>query len=204
MNFAITLAPDDTVIGSIGLEIRHEHHLARLGYWLGVPYWNLGYATEAVKAVLAFGFSTPNLYRLYTPHRHDNPASGRVLQKAGCANTTSASAVASTRNCTACSNQSGNDADQPRSSRLPLTGNGRERNGCERTGADASTIGRSNGELPTGGSNDPTTMPTMATRNPTNCGGHTESAEPKNSHPIQVVRPATIAQRAPWVVALDQ
>lgn len=89
-----------------GTSITH----ARLGYWLGVPYWNLGYGKEAVKAVLAFDFSTLNPHRLCAPHFRDNPASVRVLQKAGCANATSASAVASTRNYTACSNQSGNDA----------------------------------------------------------------------------------------------
>lgn len=86
VTFSITLAVDDTVIGSICFETQHEHYYAQLGYWLGVPYWNLGYGMEAVKAVVTFGFSTLNLHRLYAPHFHDNPASGRVLQKAGTTN----------------------------------------------------------------------------------------------------------------------
>jgi RimJ/RimL family protein N-acetyltransferase len=82
-HFAVTLAHDQTVIGSIGLEIVHAHRHARLGYWLGVPYWNRGYGTEAVKAVLAYGFGQLNLNRIYAPHFQGNDASGRVLQKAG-------------------------------------------------------------------------------------------------------------------------
>src|SRR5690606_24479095 len=38
------LAP---LIGIIALEFNHLARLAELGYWLGVPYWNKGYATEA-------------------------------------------------------------------------------------------------------------------------------------------------------------
>ena len=82
-HFAVTLAHDQTVIGSIGLDIAQAHRHARLGYWLGVPYWNRGYGTEAVKAVLAYGFGQLNLNRIYAPHFLGNDASGRVLQKAG-------------------------------------------------------------------------------------------------------------------------
>jgi RimJ/RimL family protein N-acetyltransferase len=83
LTFAIRLAVSGTLIGSIGMEIQAEHRHARLSYWLGLPYWNQGYATEAVKAVLAHGFTMLNLHRIYAPHFHTNPASGRVLQKAG-------------------------------------------------------------------------------------------------------------------------
>ena len=83
LTFAILLAASATFIGSIGMEIQTEHRHARLSYWLGLPYWNQGYATEAAKAVLAHGFTLLNLHRIYAPHFHTNPASGRVLQKAG-------------------------------------------------------------------------------------------------------------------------
>ena len=83
VHFAVTLARDQTVIGSIGLEISQAHRHARLGYWLGLPYWNRGYGTEAVKAVLAYGFGQLNLNRIYAPHFQGNDASGRVLHKAG-------------------------------------------------------------------------------------------------------------------------
>lgn len=83
VSFAITLANHATVIGSISLDIVQIHRHARLGYWLGVPYWNQGYGTEAVRAVLRYGFMQLNLHRIYSPHFQGNAASGRVLQKVG-------------------------------------------------------------------------------------------------------------------------
>jgi RimJ/RimL family protein N-acetyltransferase len=48
-----------------------------------VPYWGRGYATEAALAVIAFGFEELGLNRIYAQHMASNPASGRVMQKAG-------------------------------------------------------------------------------------------------------------------------
>ena len=83
LTFAIVLAEEEQLIGSIGMEIAREHQLARLSYWLGVAYWNQGYCTEAVQAVLDYGFTRLSLHRIYAPHFHNNPASGRVLRKVG-------------------------------------------------------------------------------------------------------------------------
>lgn len=83
ITFAIVLAEEERLIGSIGMEIAHEHQLARLSYWLGTNYWNQGYCTEAVRAVLDYGFTRLSLHRIYAPHFHNNPASGRVLRKVG-------------------------------------------------------------------------------------------------------------------------
>lgn len=55
-----------------------------VGYWFGRPYWGAGYATEALKAFVAHARS---LGRLEAGHFVDNPASGRVLEKAGFAYT---------------------------------------------------------------------------------------------------------------------
>lgn len=82
-SFAITLVENATFIGSIGLDIVQSHRHARLSYWLGLPYWNQGYATEAVRVVLRYGFLQLNLHRIYSPHFQGNAASGRVLRKAG-------------------------------------------------------------------------------------------------------------------------
>ena len=82
-DFAVVLEAEDVLVGSIGLEIEAAHRHARLGYWLGTPDWNRGYATEAVSAVLAYGFTHLNLHRIYAPHFLNNPASVRVLQKVG-------------------------------------------------------------------------------------------------------------------------
>ena len=82
--FAITLLQAEGVIGAIGLhDINKEHHRAELGYWIGKPYWNRGYATEVGRAVIKYGFEALDLNRIYAMHFWKNPASGRVLQKIG-------------------------------------------------------------------------------------------------------------------------
>ncbi len=83
VTFAVTLAESGQVIGSIGLELVLAHEQGRLSYWLGKTYWNRGYGTEAVRALLDYGFTSLKLHRIYAPHFHTNPASGRVLQKVG-------------------------------------------------------------------------------------------------------------------------
>ena len=60
-----------------------EHARAELGYWVGVPYWNRGVATEAARALVAFGFGALGLHRVQARHLTRNPASGRVMQKLG-------------------------------------------------------------------------------------------------------------------------
>lgn len=82
--FALTLA-DFTLCGAIGLGILTAYRLAELGYWLGQPYWGQGLATEAARAVLAYGFQELNLNRIQATHFSDNPASGRVMEKIGMA-----------------------------------------------------------------------------------------------------------------------
>lgn len=83
VTFAITLAESGQVIGSIGMELVAAHEQGRLSYWLGNPYWNKGYGTDAVTALVGYGFNNLKLHRIYAPHFHTNPASGRVLQKVG-------------------------------------------------------------------------------------------------------------------------
>ncbi|RKU38775.1 GNAT family N-acetyltransferase [Candidatus Poribacteria bacterium] len=83
LHFAITLRTDKNLIGAIGLELEQEHERAELGYWIGKPYWNHGYATEAAQAVVAYSFETLKLNRIYAYHFTRNPASGRVLEKVG-------------------------------------------------------------------------------------------------------------------------
>jgi [ribosomal protein S5]-alanine N-acetyltransferase len=83
VNFAITLRGMGTLIGAIGLGIDSANHNAELGYWLGKPYWNHGYCTEAAQSMLHYGFVELNLHRIYSAHFAGNPASGRVMQKIG-------------------------------------------------------------------------------------------------------------------------
>lgn len=82
VTFAITSAADG-VVGAIGLRLTLQHRRAELGYWVGRPFWNHGYATEAARAILTFGFETLRLNRIHASHLVRNPASGRVMVKAG-------------------------------------------------------------------------------------------------------------------------
>lgn len=81
--FAIILREGGDLVGAIGLEAKPDHGRAEIGYWVGVPYWNRGYVTEAARAVLGFGFESLGLHRIFAMHFTRNPASGRVMQKLG-------------------------------------------------------------------------------------------------------------------------
>ena len=83
INFAITLRTDKNLIGGIALRLDQENERGELGYWIGKSYWNCGYATEAAKAVVAYGFKVLKLNRIYAYHFTRNLASGRVLEKVG-------------------------------------------------------------------------------------------------------------------------
>ena len=81
--FAINLAKEQNLIGGMGLRIHPEHPRAELGYWLGAPYWRHGYATEASRAVVEYGFETLGLHRISASAFRENVASAKVLQKIG-------------------------------------------------------------------------------------------------------------------------
>ena len=81
--FAIGLRAGPRLVGAVGLELELTHQRAELGYWIGVPYWGNGYATEAASAAVRYGFDTLHLARIYAMHFPENPASGKVLRKIG-------------------------------------------------------------------------------------------------------------------------
>lgn len=83
VNLRISLRDTDGQVGGIGLVLHPSHHRAELGYWIAVPHWNNGYATEASAAMLDYGFNTLNLNRIYAMYFAENVASGRVMQKLG-------------------------------------------------------------------------------------------------------------------------
>ncbi|MBQ9196660.1 MAG: GNAT family N-acetyltransferase [Clostridia bacterium] len=83
-SFAIERRADRRMIGTIGfMWINCEHRSGEVGYSLARDCWNQGYATEALSAVLHFGFDTLGLNRIEAMHEVDNPASGRVMEKCG-------------------------------------------------------------------------------------------------------------------------
>lgn len=82
--YAITLAPDQTPIGSCGcFWASKPNHSMELGYWVGEPFWGKGIVVEACRVLLA------HIFREYQPTRiqarviSGNAASSRVLTKLG-------------------------------------------------------------------------------------------------------------------------
>ena len=82
-SFAILRKADTVLMGAIGIHPYPDGFRAELGYWIGVDYWGQGYMTEAVRRVIQYGFEDMSLERINAWHFMQNPASGRVMQKAG-------------------------------------------------------------------------------------------------------------------------
>ena len=72
-----------SIIGVLSASLKAHDESAELGYWVGKKYWNQGYTTEAVKEVIRFAFEELGLNRVYAHYMANNPASGKVMQKAG-------------------------------------------------------------------------------------------------------------------------
>ncbi|MBI3887408.1 MAG: GNAT family N-acetyltransferase [Opitutae bacterium] len=80
---AITLPDGGHLVGAVGLVLEPQHDRAELGYWVGVPFWRRGFATEAAGGLVDFGFKVLGLNRVQAQHMARNPASGRVMLKLG-------------------------------------------------------------------------------------------------------------------------
>ena len=82
-NFAIVV--DGEAVGGIGVEMGQDvfQRSAEIGYWLGEPFWGRGIASEALRAVTEYAFATFDIIRLEAGVFSWNPASARVLEKAG-------------------------------------------------------------------------------------------------------------------------
>lgn len=84
VQWAITLQGDDTFIGIIGFwRLVKEHHYGELGYTLAREHWGQGYISEAIGAVVHFGFNTLSFHRIEAITRPANVASIRALEKNG-------------------------------------------------------------------------------------------------------------------------
>ncbi len=70
------------LIGAMALVMK-DAGMAEIGYWIGVPYWGRGFATEAATEVVRYGFEDLGLRRVYAGCFTRNAPSGRVLQKVG-------------------------------------------------------------------------------------------------------------------------
>lgn len=81
--WAIVDAASDDLIGAIDIRLNMTHKRAEIGYWIGPAHWGKGYATQAVGALIKYGFETLGLYRIHADHFDGNDASGRVMLKNG-------------------------------------------------------------------------------------------------------------------------
>jgi RimJ/RimL family protein N-acetyltransferase len=80
--FAICLR-NGLLIGAVSLSRDGLFNRAELGYWIGVDFWNRGYCTEAVKALLEYGFKVLKYHKISARYFAGNHSSGRVMEKAG-------------------------------------------------------------------------------------------------------------------------
>ena len=84
INWGITLKGNDKIIGIIGhYRIQPENHRAEIGYMSLPEYNGKGYITEAIKAVVAYGFDHMNLHSIEAVIDPGNIASEKVLLKNG-------------------------------------------------------------------------------------------------------------------------
>ena len=83
-NWVVELKDTHEIIGNICEEGKNlKHKTISLGYCYGSKYWNHGYATEALKRVIEYLLTEQDFYLVEANHRSSNPASGKVMQKAG-------------------------------------------------------------------------------------------------------------------------
>jgi RimJ/RimL family protein N-acetyltransferase len=80
-NLLITLPDEDgRIVGCVGLH--EDGGQVEVGYWVAPTHWGRGYATEALSGLVALARLAGHR-RIVSRHAADNPASGRVLKKAG-------------------------------------------------------------------------------------------------------------------------
>lgn len=82
-HFAIVVGGE--AVGGIGIHRQADVHrlTAEIGYWLGEPFWGRGLATQGLVAATQYAFRELDLVRLFANVFQHNPASCRVLEKAG-------------------------------------------------------------------------------------------------------------------------
>ena len=80
----VELKDTHEVIGSILEESKSiKNKTISFAYGYGSKYWNKGYATEALRRVIEYMLNEQGFYLVEAKHKSSNPASGRVMQKAG-------------------------------------------------------------------------------------------------------------------------
>jgi len=81
--FAIQVKESGKCIGCLDIRIDSDNEKTSFGYVLNRNFWGKGYMTEALRAVLEFCFVKLEINRVEANHYITNPASGKVMEKAG-------------------------------------------------------------------------------------------------------------------------
>lgn len=81
--FAIVLKTERIIVGTMTIRVNEAHKKGELAYWVGKEYWGNGYATEAAKKVVRYGFEDLNLNRIWAKAMSKNPASIKVMKNIG-------------------------------------------------------------------------------------------------------------------------
>ena len=83
-DFAIIERESKKMIGTCGFtRLDGENSTGEVGYVLHPSFWGKGYATEAVEAIIRFGFEKLGLHRIEGRYMENNVASRRVMEKCG-------------------------------------------------------------------------------------------------------------------------
>lgn len=83
-SYVFTIEADGEIAGEIVLEYPARGRSGySVGFRVGRRFWNQGICTEALKQIARFAFDELNLHKLFGDNDADNPASGRVFEKAG-------------------------------------------------------------------------------------------------------------------------
>ena len=83
VNYAMVPHEIKKPIGIVGLKLQLDHDVAEIGYLLGVKYWGQGYATEAAKRILLFGFYDLDLQCIFGQCIMSHKDSENILKKLG-------------------------------------------------------------------------------------------------------------------------
>lgn len=82
--WGIELKDNGELIGEIDLyDFDSATDNCEVSYSIGPNWWNQGYGTEALRAVIDFAFRSMNVHKIAAAHNTDNPASGKIMQKVG-------------------------------------------------------------------------------------------------------------------------
>jgi len=84
VNCIILLKATNELVGGVGFSnISRKHWRAEIGWWCAVGFWGRGITTEAARGMIQYGFEELEFEQIYASCMIHNPASARVMVKAG-------------------------------------------------------------------------------------------------------------------------